>query len=400
MQTKLRPIALIVVLFAVTISQCSAQFTRKAVIKVSPQPETTTVADFNNDGIPDLAVDLYFPNAVAVLLGAGDGTFPTRFVFGSGTGGNPAAMAVGDFNEDGKADIVLFPDQVSFFAGNGDGTFHLAATSPYPGIDPVWSAVGDFNHDGHLDIANADNATSNVSVLLGNGDGTFQPAVEYPLAEPPLGVVAADFNNDGYADLAVTLVCSNNLCAHGEVDVLLNNQDGTFQSPLKFATGASTSEGLAAADLNGDGNLDLVVANGGFATQEGTVSVLLGNGNGTFASSVDYLTAYGTISVAVADLDGDGHPDVVAGNAGVSNTFSLLRGNGDGTLQSPRTFGVGPAPVHVLAADINGDGAPDLIFPLHDGARVVVYTNTPRPTTAGRNPLDPGGSTDWSVRLK
>ena len=112
MQTKLRPVALIIILFAVTISQCSAQFTRKAVIKVSPQPETTTVADFNNDGIPDLAVDLSFPNAVAVLLGAGDGTFPTRFVFGSGRG-NPAAMAVGDFNEDGNADIVIFPNLVS-----------------------------------------------------------------------------------------------------------------------------------------------------------------------------------------------------------------------------------------------------------------------------------------------
>lgn len=382
MQTELRPVALIIVLFAVTISQCNAQFTRKAVIKVSPQPQFAAVADFNNDGIPDLAVDLYFPNAVAVLLGAGDGTFPTRFDFGSGTGGNPAAMAVGDFNEDGRADIVLFPDQVSFFAGNGDGTLHLGAISPYPGIGSVSSAVGDFNHDGHLDIATADHDTSDVSVLLGNGDGTFQPDVEYPLAELPLGVIAADFNNDGYADLAVTLVCSNNLCVNGEVDVLLNNQDGTFQPPLRFLTGGPISEGLAAADLNGDGNLDLVVANGqGGGGIQGTVSVLLGNGDGTFASAVDYLAQNGTISVAVADLDGDGHPDVVAVNA-ESNSFSLLRGNGDGTLQSARSFGVGPVPVHVLAADINGDGAPDLIISLISGARVVVYTNTPRLTAA------------------
>jgi len=383
MQTKLRPIAFIIVLFTVTISQCSAQFTRKAVIKVSPQPEFAAVADFNNDGIPDLAVALAFPNNVAVLLGAGDGTFPKRFVFGSGRDTLFGAMAVGDFNEDGKADIVLFPDQVSFFAGNGDGTFHLGATSPYPGIGSVSSAVGDFNHDGHLDIANVDNATSDVSVLLGNGDGTFQPDVEYPLAEPPLGVVAADFNNDGYADLAVTLVCSDILCAHGEVDILLNNHDGTFQSPLKFATGGPVSQGLAAADLNGDGNLDVVGAsvNGGDGNQ-GTISVLLGNGNGTFASAVDYLTENGTISVAVADLNGDGHPDVVAANA-ESNSFSLLRGNGDGTLQSLHSFGLGPNPVHVLAADINGDGAPDLIFSLNKGARVVVYTNTPRTTAAG-----------------
>ena len=96
------------------------------------------------------------------------------------------------------------------------------------------------------------------------------------------------------------------------------------------------------------------------------------------------MTENGTISVAVADLDGDGHPDVVATNV-ESNSFSLLRGNGDGTLQSPHSFGVGPAPVHVLAADINGDGAPDLIFSLNKGASVVVYTNTPRPAAAGAN---------------
>jgi FG-GAP-like repeat len=372
------PIAII--LFALA-GLASAQFKKTAVLKVSPQPEYATVADFNNDGIPDLAVALYFPNNVAVLLGAGNGTFPTRFVFGSGLIANPGAMAVGDFNEDGNADIVVFPDQVSFFAGNGDGTFQLMATSAYPGIYSVRAAVADFNHDGHLDIAVADNVTNDISILLGNGDGTFQPDVEYPLGVSPLEVVAADFNNDGYADLAITLPCNSNQCPHGEVDVLLNNQDGTFQSPLKFPTGEIT-EGIAAADLNNDGNIDLVATNGNGGGQ-GTTSVLLGKGDGTFASAVNYLTQNGTVSAAIADFDGDGNPDIAVANA-TSNSVSLLRGNGDGTFQAPRSFGVGREPAHVLATDLNGDGAPDLVFSLLYAAHVAVFTNTSRTSAAVR----------------
>jgi hypothetical protein len=347
-----------------------ARFKNTANVRTSPQPQFVAAADFNNDGIPDLAVSLSFPNNVAVLLGAGDGTFPTRFVFGSGFTSNFSSLAIGDFNEDGNLDIGLLLDDLIIFAGNGDGTFHLLAQSKKE-VNSVWAAVADFNHDGHLDVATANNATSDVSVLLGNGDGTFQTATRYPLVSLPLQIVAADFNNDGYADLAVTLVCTSDpRCPNGEVSVLLNNRDGSFQSPKEFAAGATTS-GLAAADLNRDGNTDLVATNVGGV---GTASVFLGRGDGTFNPAVNYDTAAGAIAAAVADFDEDGKLDLAIANA-IDNSVSLLRGDGDGTFQAARSFPVGSEPAHVLAADLNHDGAVDLVFPLLAAKHIAVFTN-------------------------
>lgn len=358
-----------VVLFTTTASV--AQFKETADINVSPYPYFISTADFNNDGIPDLAVSLVLPNNVAVLLGAGDGTFPTRFVFGSGERGTYGSLAVGDFNEDRNVDIgVLYYGFLNIYAGNGDGTFHLLSSATI-GSYSVYSTVADFNHDGHLDIATANNASSDLSVLLGNGDGTFQPTMEYPLVFAPAQVRAVDVNNDGNPDLVTDLACSDSNCTHGEVDVLLNNGDGTFQAPLRFDAGIFP-QGLAAADLNKDGKVDVVVTN--VPSTGGTVSVLLGNGDGTFGSPMPYPVESGPLAVAIADFDGDGNPDLAVAN-GVSNTVSLLRGNGDGTFQPARSFFIGHEPTDVLAADFNGDGLPDLAFPLLYAHHIDVFTN-------------------------
>ena len=348
-----------------------AQFKQTANINVSPSPEFLSMADFNNDGIPDLVVSLNLPNNIAVLLGAGDGTFPTRFVFGSGLRGTYGSLAVGDFNEDGNVDIgVLYDGFLNIYAGNGDGTFHLLSSATI-GSFSVWSTVADFNHDGHLDIATANNASSDLSVLLGNGDGTFQTTTEYSLVSAAAQVRAVDVNQDGHPDLVTVPACSDRNCTHGELDVLLNNGDGTFQPPLRFDAGIFP-QGFAVADLNKDGKVDVAVTNDNSAG--GTVSVLLGNGDGTFGSPVPYPVEFGPLSVAIADFDGDGNPDLAVANA-TSNTVSLLRGNGDGTFQPAQGFRIGENPSDILAADFNGDGLPDLAFPLHEAHHVSVYTN-------------------------
>lgn len=326
---------------------------------------------------------VYFPYNFAVLLGSGDGTFPHRSFFRQTGFTNPGDLAVGDFNEDGKVDIVGISVGLDFYEGNGDGTFQLRSHSPFDGIGALRMVVADFNHDGHLDIATANDTSQNISVLFGNGDGTFQPETDYPLVSGPLQLVAADLNNDGSPDLAVSIACSDSACSHGEVDVLLNNRDGTFQPAVGYGAEVIT-EGMAAGDLNHDGNIDIVATNSNFGGTS-TASVFLGNGDGTLAPAVNYVVENGAISVAIADLDGDGNPDLAVANFS-SNSVSLLRGNGDGTFQSARGFGVGLGPASVLASDLNGDGEPDLVFSLHEASHISVFLNSAHSSSVGQSP--------------
>jgi hypothetical protein len=175
----------------------------------------------------------------------------------------------------------------------------------------------------------------------------FAPAVSYPVGSFPNGVVTGDFNGDGKVDLAVANAPST-------VGVLLGNGDGTFQSQQTFATG-SGAVNVAVGDFNGDGKLDLVVAD--FTSN--TVSVLLGNGDGTFQSQRTFATGSNPNSVAVGDFNGDGKLDLATANNGSANV-SVLLGNGDGTFQSQQTFATGTNSASVAVADFNGDGKLDL----------------------------------------
>ena len=182
------------------------------------------------------------------------------------------------------------------FRSNGDGTFKPRVDFA-TGLFPNSVAVGDFNGDGKPDLALA-NGSGTVSVLLGNGDGTFQPHVEYPAGPGAFSVAVGDFSGDGKLDLAVA---NNNGNQSGTVSVLLGNGDGTFQPHVDYPVGVGPYS-VAVGDFNRDGKLDLVVAN---YPSIFTVSVLLGNGDGTFQPQVTYPVGRQPISVAVADLSGD-----------------------------------------------------------------------------------------------
>jgi hypothetical protein len=221
-----------------------------------------TVADLNHDGIPDLAIANFTgQGTVSILLGNGDGTFQSAQSYAAGI--FPSSVAVGDFNGDGIPDLALaagYPNcpgssSVQVLLGNGDGTFQ-AATQYSAGDTPSCVAVRDLNGDGIADLAVTNFVSNDVSVLLGHGDGTFQAAVNYavgPSAAPPLSLAVADFNRDGFPDLAVTFA--------GGVRLLLGNGDGTFQpTPLSYVAGSYFSA-LAVGDFNRDGFSDLVVTN-------------------------------------------------------------------------------------------------------------------------------------------
>jgi FG-GAP-like repeat len=236
------------------------------------------------------------------------------------------------------------------------------------GADSV--AVADVNGDGYPDLVVANACVSysacnsdddgSVSVLLGKGDGTFQAAVTYSSGGiTARSVAVADVNGDGKPDLLVANYFWKG-SGSGVVGVLLGNGDGTFQTPVTYDTGGYFTFSVAVADLNGDGKPDIAVAN-----FSGTVGVLLGNGDGTFQTAVTYSPGgSGPQSVAVADLDGDGHLDLVVANQnqGSRGAVSVLLGNGDGTLQSPVSYSSGGYwTSSAVIADVNHDGFPDVI---------------------------------------
>jgi hypothetical protein len=283
----------------------------------------------NGDGKLDVVVANFgpccFTSSVSVLLGNGDGTLGARTDFATDNGS--WSVAVGDLNGDGKLDLAtansFFPsNSVSVLLGNGDGSFG-ATTNSATGSNAKSVAIGDLNGDGKLDLATANSSPGTVSVLLGNGDGSFATHTDYVTGTDSRSVAIGDLNGDGKPDLAVANAGSFPDYL-GTISVLLGNGDGSFGAKTDHGTG-NAPYSVAIRDLDGDGNLDLAAANqyGTFPENDGSVSVLLGDGSGGFAPKTDYVTATGPVSLAIGDVNGDGKPDLATANPG-SHTASVL----------------------------------------------------------------------------
>jgi hypothetical protein len=336
---------------------------------------SVAVGDLNGDGNPDLVVTNIYgktglpPSVVGVLLNNGDGTFQPVVAYDS-RGGWAGSVALADVNGDGKIDSVVTNETgsascpngaVDILVGNGDGTFRPAVEYCSGGSTPLSVAFADVNDDGKPDLVVANAGSNNVGVLIGNGDGTFLHAVSYGSGWPgPIHVVVADVNGDRRPDL----VTADFNTIPSSVSVLLGNGNGTFQPAVISASGGYYAIWVAIADVNGDGFPDLLVANERACThcQNGSLDVLLGNGDGTFQTAVGYSSGgNGAMSLAVADVNGDGKLDLVAANY-ESDNLGVLLGNGDGTLQPAVTYpSGGNGPISVAIADVNRDAKPDLL---------------------------------------
>jgi len=286
------------------------------------------------------------------------------------------AVAVGDLNGDGKLDVVVAnycsdsgcqvgEGSAGVLLGNGDGTFQAVKTYDSGGVYARAVAIADLNGDHKPDLIVANGASNTVGVLLGNGDGTFQPAVTYGSGGMfPSSVAVADVNGDDIPDILLNNACSDPNC-DGTVGVLLGNGNGTFQPVVTYSSGALNAFSVAVADVNHDGKPDLIVGNScGFPCDAtGAVAVLLGNGDGTFRAAVIYNSDFYIVySVTVADVNGDGNPDLVVANGLNPGTVGVLLGNGDGTFRPAITYDSGGSrPFSVAVADVNGDGKLDLI---------------------------------------
>jgi hypothetical protein len=273
-----------------------------------------------------------------------------------GTGQTAVFVAIADLNGDGKLDLAVAEcgsNVVTILLGKGDGSFQAGASYPV-GMCPASVASGDFNRDGKLDLAVTNIDSNDISVLLGNGTGTFQAPVSYAVPEGPISVTVGDFNGDGKLDLAAALNKFNGTATGTKVSVLLGNGDGTFQGAVSYPTGTAPSS-VAVGDFNHDGKLDLAVSN----SSSDDVSVLLGNGDGTFQPAVNYATASGPSSVAIGDFNHDGNLDLAV-SSGAAGAVSVLLSNGDGTFQPHVDYHIGGFPTSIAVADLNGDNKQDL----------------------------------------
>jgi hypothetical protein len=372
-----------------TFGEVSAQVATFTTQQYPLLGNTHIAADLNEDGKPDLAGA--GANAVSVMLGNGDGTFRAKTDFP--VGAQAQAVAAGDFNSDGKIDLVVTLNSpqlsLALLIGTGTGSFNAPTFFPNTsGFDSPAIAATDLNRDGRLDLVVMHNiacftapcrAARSITILLSNGNGTFQTPSEIDVGTGPMAMAVVDLNRDGIKDVAIG-------GGNTELSILLGVGNGTFvrQPVVTLVPGGdlfSACNDIGVGDLNRDSIQDLVVPLG---NGEGN-AILIGNGNGTFQvrSRIQIDETFAPLHVAVADYNRDGLLDIARTMGdGTNGLMQILRGNGDGTFQAPVRYLVPPSGssvggIVIIAGDWNADVKPDIAFVVGGASAALdALTNT------------------------
>ncbi|MBI5100223.1 MAG: VCBS repeat-containing protein [Nitrospirae bacterium] len=352
----------------------------------STNPAFIASGDLNNDGRTDLIVANWSADTITVFLGNSDGTFTVQSPVSVGV--HPNSIAAGFFNNDANLDLAVANGggirDVTLLIGNGSGGFSNVTSldvsvEGYPttgDADINYIVSGDFDNDGKTDLALSKNTgypelNDHIKIMKGDGSGGFTPLSSTNVGDSvtgPYGVASGYFNNDTDLDLAVTMFDS------GTLKILLGDGSGGFTeasgSPITVGTIPSR---IINADLNDDGEADLIVTN----YTSNTISVLLGNGDGTFtsASGSPISTGTGPNALAAAFIDPDGNLDLVVANS-VGSTFSVFAGNGDGTFKTRKDFATGAGPGFLVARDFDADGKTDIAIAHSSLNKISVFLQT------------------------
>ncbi|HEX3890747.1 MAG TPA: VCBS repeat-containing protein [Verrucomicrobiae bacterium] len=334
-------------------------------------------------------------NTLTVLTNNGSGSFGSNATYTVGAG--PFSVVAADVNGDGKLDLISANvgnyngNTLTVLTNNGSGNFCSNATYTV-GADPISVVAADVNGDGKLDLITANNVnvnTGTLTVLTNNGDGGFGFNATYTLGVGATCVIAADVKGDGKVDL----ITANQ--GYNTLTVLTNNGSGVFGSNATYTVDTEPFS-VTAADVKGDGKLDLISANYG-GNSGNTLTVLTNNGSGGFGSNATYTVGdrslgIGIYYVAAADVNGDGKPDLISTKNG-SGTLSVLTNDGSGgfVLAASPADG-GGASVMVMAADLNNDGKADLICASGTLSVLINTTIFPSPTSTPSLSINPSGN--------
>ncbi len=327
---------------------------------VGKKPTTLLPHDMNNDGFPDILVVNTDDHNLLYFESYGNGSFKQPLKMA--TGREPFGMAAADFSGDGIPDIAVInygDNNISVILGQKDGMFKKLGTVSLGKLRlPVAIGTGDFNGDRKADLV-VTLRFDKLVILLGNGDGSFKLAESYQAATNPSSIVVGDFNHDKFDDFAISF----NGVKTDYIRVYLANGDGTFLPPKTFRGGMQPTS-IAKGDVNGDGNLDLVVTN----PLSDSLTLYLGNGKGVFEAQPEFAAERNPASVVVGDFNNDSISDLVVTNRS-DGSVSILLGNGDGTFVFPHhNFAVGSGPRAMAGADFNNDGLTDIAILLYDKA--------------------------------
>ena len=357
-------------------------FSTETIANTPTDPYGLAVGNFTGNSIPDLAVTNYGTGTVGIMLGVennglGNGTFQADTTYTVGS--EPSAVAIGDVNGDGVPDVVVanyHTDNVSVLLGqttNGVANGQFGAATNYAvGNGPIAVALADLTGNKILDIVVVNETDSSASVLLGNGDGTFQTQVAYPTGPGgnPLGVAVQDFNGDGIPDLAVADFLTQ------QVSILLGNGDGTFQGPKTYGTGNANPSSIVVADFNGDGKWDLALTSTPSGLYPGNlVILLLGNGDGTFQAPSLYGVGSLAYSGVVGDFNGDGALDLAVANGRAGSVSVLLNQAGTaitvGSSGNPSPYGQLVTLRATVAASVSNGTGPTGTVTIKNGNAVI-----------------------------